>query len=144
MEWYCKRGDTGENRIKDLKIGFGMEYMPCGSFHANAVFFAIGALTYNPYLGFRARALKKMGAFASADRALAVVSDAGQDRSPWPADVLEDQHRHVRYVRRDPRALCVHHAGRINIGEKCLPTVHTTRSATLAKRGCRKGHQGRP
>ena len=57
MEWYCKRGDTSENRIKDLKIGFGMEYMPCGSFHANAVFFAIGALTYNLYLGFRAQAL---------------------------------------------------------------------------------------
>jgi hypothetical protein len=57
MEWYCKCGDASENRIKDLKIGFGMEYMPCGSFHANAVFFAIGALTYNLYLGFRAQAL---------------------------------------------------------------------------------------
>jgi hypothetical protein len=29
-----------------------MEYMPCGSFQANAVFFAIGVLTYNLYLGF--------------------------------------------------------------------------------------------
>ena len=57
MEWYSKRGDASENRIKDLKIGFGMEYMPCGSFQANAVFFAIGALTYNLYLGFRSHAL---------------------------------------------------------------------------------------
>ena len=40
-------------------------------------------------------AWKWMGAFASADRALAVVSDGGQDRPPWPADVLEDQRRHV-------------------------------------------------
>jgi len=47
MEWYSQRGDASENRIKDLKVGFGMEYMPCGSFEANAVFFAIGALTYN-------------------------------------------------------------------------------------------------
>jgi hypothetical protein len=39
-----------------LKIGFGMEYMPRGSFQANAVFFAIGALTYNLYLGFRSHA----------------------------------------------------------------------------------------
>ena len=31
MQWYCKRGDASENRIKDLKIGFGMEYMPCGT-----------------------------------------------------------------------------------------------------------------
>lgn len=59
MEWYSKRGDNSENRIKDLKIGFGMEYMPCGSFQANAVFFAIGVLTYNLYLGFRIDALGK-------------------------------------------------------------------------------------
>ena len=52
MEWYSQRGDGSENRIKDLKIGFGMEYMPCGSFQANAAFFAIGILAYN--LGRRA------------------------------------------------------------------------------------------
>jgi hypothetical protein len=23
MEWYCERGDASENRIKDMKIGFG-------------------------------------------------------------------------------------------------------------------------
>jgi len=57
MEWYSQRGDASENRIKDLKVGFGMEYMPCGLFQANAVFFAIGALTYNLYLGFRSDAL---------------------------------------------------------------------------------------
>jgi hypothetical protein len=37
MKWYSKRGDTSENRIKELKIGFGMEYMPCGSFRAYPV-----------------------------------------------------------------------------------------------------------
>lgn len=57
MEWYSKRGDASENRIKDLKIGFGMDYMPCGTFEANAVFFSIGVLTYNLYLGFRSHAL---------------------------------------------------------------------------------------
>jgi hypothetical protein len=57
MEWYSRRGDNSENRIKDLKIGFGMEYMPCGSFQANAMFFSIGVLTYNLYLGFRTDAL---------------------------------------------------------------------------------------
>jgi hypothetical protein len=57
MAWYCQRGDASENRIKDLKIGFGMEHMPCGTFSANAVFFAIGVLTYNLYCGFRRLAL---------------------------------------------------------------------------------------
>ena len=56
-EWYSRRGNDSENRIKDLKIGFGIEYMPCNSFRANAVFFSIGALTYNLYLGFRSHAL---------------------------------------------------------------------------------------
>jgi Transposase DDE domain group 1 len=57
LQWYCKRGDASENRIKDLKIGFSMEYMPCGTFAANAAFFAIGTLAYNLYIGFRALAL---------------------------------------------------------------------------------------
>ena len=57
MQWYSKRGDASENRIKDLKIGFGMEHMPCGTIEANAAFFAIGVLTYNLYLGFRRVAL---------------------------------------------------------------------------------------
>jgi hypothetical protein len=47
VRWYGKRGDSSENRIKDLKIGFGMERMPCGQFEANAVFFRIGVLAYN-------------------------------------------------------------------------------------------------
>ena len=113
MERHSRRGGASENRIQDLKIGFGMEYMPCSSFQANAAFFAIGALTYNLYLGFRSHALGSgWEAFASADRALAVVSDRGEDRPPWPADVLADQRRHVGLVRRDPRALRAHPAGR--------------------------------
>ena len=47
VRWYNQRGESSENRIKDLKIGFGMERMPCGQFEANAVFFRIGALAYN-------------------------------------------------------------------------------------------------
>ncbi|MDQ7002972.1 MAG: IS1380 family transposase, partial [Ghiorsea sp.] len=43
MDWYCLRGEFSENRIKELKLGFGMERMPCGQFLANAVFFRIGA-----------------------------------------------------------------------------------------------------
>ena len=47
MQWYNQRGQCSENRIKELKIGFGMERMPCGQFEANAVFFRIGVLAYN-------------------------------------------------------------------------------------------------
>lgn len=47
ITWYNKRGDHSENRIKELKIGFGMERMPCGQCEANAAFFRIGILAYN-------------------------------------------------------------------------------------------------
>lgn len=47
VRWYNQRGQCSENRIKELKIGFAMERMPCGQFEANAVFFRIGALSYN-------------------------------------------------------------------------------------------------
>lgn len=53
VAWYNRRGETSENRIKELKIGFGMERMPCGSFKANAMFFRIGVIAYNLYVLFR-------------------------------------------------------------------------------------------
>jgi hypothetical protein len=113
MEWYSRRGEDSENRIKDLKIGFGMEYMPCGSFRANAAFFSIGALTYNLYLGFRSHALGSgWEPFAGADRAPAAVSDGGQDRPPWSTDVFENQRGDAGRIYRDPRVLRARHAGR--------------------------------
>ena len=59
LKWYNQRGDSSENRIKDLKIGFGMERMPCGQTNANAVFFGIGALSYNIYRLFLMKTLDK-------------------------------------------------------------------------------------
>lgn len=47
VKWYNQRGECSENRIKELKIGFGMERMPCRQFEANAVFFRVGVLAYN-------------------------------------------------------------------------------------------------
>mgnify|MGYP005848698055 CR=1 FL=1 len=39
-----------ENHIKEIKTGFGMEHMPSGDFGANAVYFAIGIMTYNIFI----------------------------------------------------------------------------------------------
>jgi hypothetical protein len=47
VSWYNQRGECSENRIKELKRGFGMERMPCGQCEANAMFFRIGILAYN-------------------------------------------------------------------------------------------------
>jgi hypothetical protein len=59
VEWYNQRSDKSENRIKELKIGFGMERMPCGQFKANAVFFRIGVIAYNLYKLFVNNVLDK-------------------------------------------------------------------------------------
>jgi hypothetical protein len=45
--WKHNRRGQGENWHKELKIGVGMEQMPCGQFQANALYFAIGVLAYN-------------------------------------------------------------------------------------------------
>jgi hypothetical protein len=57
VAWYNRRGDSSENRIKDLKIGFGMERMPCGDFAANAMFFRLGTIAYNLFVLFKVAAL---------------------------------------------------------------------------------------
>lgn len=53
VAWYNLRGDRSENNLKELKIGFGMERMPCGQFGANAVFFRLGVLAYNLFVFFK-------------------------------------------------------------------------------------------
>jgi hypothetical protein len=45
--WKHNERGNSENWHKELKIGFGMEQMPCGQFAANAMYFAIGVLAYN-------------------------------------------------------------------------------------------------
>jgi hypothetical protein len=52
LKWHNQRGQA-ENFNKELKIGLGMERMPCGQTHANAVFFRIGVLAYNLFIGFK-------------------------------------------------------------------------------------------
>jgi hypothetical protein len=45
--WQYNERAQMENYLKELKIGVGMEQMPCGEFEANAMYFSIGVLTYN-------------------------------------------------------------------------------------------------
>ncbi len=39
-----------ENNIKELKHGFGMDYLPSGDFKANAVWFGLGVMAYNLFV----------------------------------------------------------------------------------------------
>jgi hypothetical protein len=52
LKWHNQRGQP-ENFNKELKMGLGMERMPCGQTHANAVFFRIGVIAYNLFIGFK-------------------------------------------------------------------------------------------
>jgi len=51
-----QRGQV-ENFIKEIKDGFGMEWMPCGESYANAVFFRIGIVAYNLFIAMKLLAL---------------------------------------------------------------------------------------
>jgi hypothetical protein len=52
LKWHNQRGQA-ENFKKELKIGFGMERMPCGQTHANTVFFRIRVIAHNLFIGFK-------------------------------------------------------------------------------------------
>ena len=52
IAWHNQRGEA-ENFNKELKNGFGMDRMPCGQSEANGVFFRIGVLAYNLFVGFK-------------------------------------------------------------------------------------------
>jgi hypothetical protein len=52
LGFHNKRGQA-ENLNKEVKTGFGLEKMPCGEFSANAVFFRIGIIAYNLFVGFK-------------------------------------------------------------------------------------------
>ena len=52
LNWHNKRGQA-ENFNKEIKCGFSMESMPCGTFAANEAYFAIGILSYNLFIGFK-------------------------------------------------------------------------------------------
>ena len=52
-EWvvWCYNGRAHiENHIKEIKCGFGMDRLPSGDFHGNAVHFGIGIMTYNLFI----------------------------------------------------------------------------------------------
>lgn len=52
LQWHNQRGHA-ENFNKELKHGFGLNHMPCGETGANAVFFRIGVIAYNLFIGFK-------------------------------------------------------------------------------------------
>lgn len=53
VKLHRQRGETSENKIKELKNGFNMSYLPTSNFEANAFYFSIGTLAYNLFLLFK-------------------------------------------------------------------------------------------
>ena len=47
VHWYNQRAEDSENRIKELKLDFGGDTLPCSDFKANALYLLITALSYN-------------------------------------------------------------------------------------------------
>ena len=53
IKLHRQRGEASENKIKELKNGFNMSYLPSSDFEANAFYFQIGTLAYNLFLLFK-------------------------------------------------------------------------------------------
>ena len=47
VHWYNQRAEDSENRIKELKLDFAGDTLPCSDIQANALYFLVSALSYN-------------------------------------------------------------------------------------------------
>ena len=47
IHWYNQRAEDNENRIKELKLDFGGDTLPCSDFNADALYFLLSTLSYN-------------------------------------------------------------------------------------------------
>lgn len=57
--WAYNERANVENHIKELQHGFALDSVPCGEFEANAIWFAIGLMTYNLWIGQKLLTLPK-------------------------------------------------------------------------------------
>ena len=53
IKLHRQRGETSENKIKELKNGFNMSYLPSSNLEANTFYFYIGTVAYNLFLVFK-------------------------------------------------------------------------------------------
>jgi hypothetical protein len=53
IKLHRQRGEASENKIKELKNGFNMSYLPSSNLQANAFYFYIGTVAYNLFLLFK-------------------------------------------------------------------------------------------
>ena len=47
VHWYNRRGETSENRIKELRSACAAARLPCGDFDANAAWLMLSSMAYN-------------------------------------------------------------------------------------------------
>ena len=47
VHWYNQRGETSENRLKELRSDFAAARLPCGDFDANAAWLMLSSIAYN-------------------------------------------------------------------------------------------------
>ena len=82
--WFHNGRGDAENYNKELKSGFGMDYAPCRSLAADAIYFEIGVLAYN--LTMAVKRLVLGGDWVTTDDcepALAAATDCGQGGAAW-------------------------------------------------------------
>ena len=80
VHWYNQRAEDSENRIKELKLDFGGDTLPCSDFKANALYFLISALSYSIFTLMRALLPEELSHHRAHNPALGLVCDCSQSR----------------------------------------------------------------
>ena len=121
LTWHQQRGDF-ENFFKGLKNDVGVGYLPTGDLHANAVFFRIGVLAYNLFVGFkRDLASGLLPDMDATHRPLEGLFPGGTDRPACPLSYAQagDRCRIACVSDQDPGAMpCALQSGLTETGHR--------------------------
>ena len=86
---YNQRAEDSENRIKELKLDFGGDTLPCPDFNANALYFFNLCTVLEFVCPYAPIAAGRVGAPSSNDPALAFVGHRGKSRQNGAATICK-------------------------------------------------------
>ena len=124
--WKHNGRGQSENWHKELKIGLGMEQMPCGQFEANAMYFAIGVLAYNLAQLLKRQVLPAVVSHGDGGHAaLEGVSAGGQVGAPRARLGAADQSR--------PGEMASYCNPRDSVARRCRPERRREKRAVVGQ-----------
>ena len=94
VHWYNQRAEDSENRIKELKLDFGGDVLPCSDIKANALYFLISALSFNVFALMRQLLPESLAHHRASTIRWRLIAIAGKVVKTARQVILKLKHKH--------------------------------------------------